>query len=147
MTIRILGLLAAIATLATLSTPSFASTDEAAAPAPRSDVAASPTPHYCAPWMRDCNPDPYRCEPWMRDCRPPMERFACFARNIFGRTFVAYGNFRTPRDFVLFRALQQCRYQSLPFIARTCHVIGCRSMGGFGYGGGYDGGYDGGYGR
>jgi hypothetical protein len=114
MTIRILGLLAAIATLATVSTPSFAAEDEIAAPSTDEAVATSPVP-------------PPRCEPWMRDCRrpeprPPMRYYRCFARNILGRTFVAVGGGRTPLYFVQSRALQNCRMQSFPLIRNTCRA-------------------------
>ncbi len=114
MTIRILSLLALLATFA--STPAFAADEEIATPTNDSVDAAVPAPFPCQPWMRNC----------VRPVPPPMRYFQCFARNALGRTFVAYGNFRTPRFVVENRAVQNCRFGSLPLIRFTCRPIGCR---------------------
>lgn len=59
--------------------------------------------------------------------RPPFHfETTCFARNAFGRTFAARGNFRTPRFVLERRALDECFRESLPIIRRTCRAIGCR---------------------
>lgn len=115
MTIKTFGILAAAIAFSTASAPSFAADDEIVAPDQSGVEAAVPAP--------------IRCEPWMRNCRapqPPRRNFTCFARNVTGRTFSAYGNWRTPRYYVQQRALQLCQNQSLPLIRRTCRMIGCR---------------------
>jgi hypothetical protein len=82
--------------------------------------------HDCGrePWRPECRHDCDR-EPWRPECHQ-HEQFECFARNAVGRTFVAYGDFRTPRYEVEQRALEMCRYESLPFLRFTCRAIGCR---------------------
>ena len=121
MIIRILSILATVAALGAVSTPSFAADDAVTTPNESAVEAVSPdAARRCEPWMHDRNC--YRPLP-----RPDYRRnFECFARNSLGRTFVAYGNWRTPRYFVQERALQQCRAYSLPFIRATCRMVGCR---------------------
>jgi hypothetical protein len=55
-------------------------------------------------------------------------RLVCFARNIRGQVFEAYGSARTPTFLLRRRALAVCRQESF-LLARTCRVIGCRRMG------------------
>lgn len=62
----------------------------------------------------------------------------CRARNILGQSFNARGDWRTPQQWVANRALTACRQRSLPFIARTCQLVGCRRVSG----GDNDGGRD-----
>ncbi len=59
--------------------------------------------------------------------RPPMrrDRFVCTARNIAGRSFRAYRNFRSPRGWVQSQALRMCRNRSTFILGRTCRVVGC----------------------
>ncbi len=54
----------------------------------------------------------------------------CRARNILGRTFNAREDWRRPQRWVAQRALMECRQRSLPFIARTCRLVGCQQIGG-----------------
>lgn len=56
--------------------------------------------------------------------RPLRSRFVCTSRNIQGRTFRAYGNYRTPLNYVRMRSLQMCRNRSF-ILGRTCRVISC----------------------
>lgn len=62
--------------------------------------------------------------------RPGRGRFVCYARNVTGRTFAAWGNWRTPARWVQMRALEQCRRNS-GFFRFTCRNIGCRRTGGW----------------
>ncbi len=57
--------------------------------------------------------------------RPAPRRLACFARNVTGRTFAAYGNARTPPRWVQNRAMQICRNNS-GFFRFSCRNLGCR---------------------
>jgi hypothetical protein len=113
MTFKILGLLVAIAAFGTA--PSFASDDASVSPGDSQ--------------MEMMNPEaaPPRCAPWMRNCRRPQpRRMVCYARNITGRTFAAYGTSRSSRAFVQQHAVQACRRGSAFVIGRTCRAVGCR---------------------
>lgn len=129
MIIRTLSLLTVLAAFGSVSTPVFAADDEIAAPGAQITIPVDPP--RCDPRMRDCRPEPrpQPCQPWMRNCNPeprPQPNYECFARNALGRTFVAYGSWRTPRQYILERALEMCRNQSIPFIRNTCREMGCR---------------------
>jgi len=56
---------------------------------------------------------------------PAPRRLVCYARNVTGRTFAAWGNFRTPPRWVQQRAMQICRNNS-GFFRFSCRSLGCR---------------------
>ncbi|MGZ3651373.1 MAG: hypothetical protein ACXWR1_01695 [Bdellovibrionota bacterium] len=111
MSLKLLGLLAAIAAFSSVSGPAFAAADD-----------EMMTPNDTA--MEDMMPEPPR--PPMPFPPPFRRNVTCYARNALGRTFAASGNWRTPRSFLLQRALNECIRFSLPFIRRTCRPAGCR---------------------
>lgn len=108
---KILSILALFAAVTSFSAPAFADNGEET-----NLFAASRRP----PDWNDANP-------------PEWDRFGgtvCQARNILGQSFNARGNWRAPQRTVANRAMNQCRQRSLPFIARTCQLVGCRQVGG-----------------
>lgn len=116
MTFRILGLAALMALFTgTLSTKAFA--EEGTDAAVASEEMSAGVLEYNAE-------DPAAAPRWRP--RPPQRgNFVCYSRNIRGRTFAAYGNWRTPARWVQDRALDQCRRQS-GFLRFSCRNIGCR---------------------
>lgn len=122
MTLRILGFAALIALFSSAPTKAFANeegTDAVVASEELSSEALTSEPTA----RRDNDRDWNRDREW--DRRRPRGNFVCYARNIRGRTFAAWGNWRTPARWVQQRALQQCRYQS-GVLRFTCRNIGCR---------------------
>ncbi len=61
--------------------------------------------------------------------QPPRNRgrVVCYARNSTGRTFAAWGNWRTPLWRVQGAALQNCRRHS-GFFRFSCRNVGCRRL-------------------
>lgn len=59
--------------------------------------------------------------------RPGRGRLVCYARNVTGRTFAAWGNWRTPAWYVQRAAMESCRRNS-GFFRFSCRNIGCRRM-------------------
>src|SRR5262245_23418788 len=107
MTTKILTILAVIATSTALSAPVMANEEDSMLPSADGQEAV-------------VNPE----------APPPFRgNFVCYSRNISGRTFQAFGNFRTPQWRVQNRALQLCRAHSGFILGRTCRNVGCRRMG------------------
>lgn len=114
MTIRILGLAALMAIFAGTSNKAMAS-DEAAPSVEMSDLAGLDVNN-----SEDPAAAPPRWNP-----RQPRGTFVCYARNVTGRTFGAWGNWRTPMWRVQSAALESCRRNS-GFFRFSCRNIGCR---------------------
>lgn len=110
--LKILGL-AALMTLFVGTAPKAMANDEEAAMAPAMEELMTAE-------------DPTAAPPRWRPA--PRGRFVCYARNATGRTFAAWGTFRTPARWVQQRALEQCR-RSSGFFRFTCRNIGCRRVG------------------
>lgn len=115
MTIKILSLAALMAICTTTTSTAFANEEETLAP---SDEMALTTENPDAARHRDPRWNP----------RPPrQQRVVCYARNVTGRTFAAYGNWRTPTRWVQEAALRSCQRNS-GFFRFSCRNIGCRRI-------------------
>jgi len=121
MKLRTLGLAALMTMLTGVASNSASASEE--------DFDAAITSESASTDVEEFNAEDPTAAPF-RPGRPGWDRrgrgaFVCYARNIRGRTFAAWGNFRTPPRFVQRRALDQCRYRS-GVLRFSCRSLGCR---------------------